>query len=311
MPPNHPVFIVNPAARGGRTGPWWRRKQEQVLRVLPNAEIWFTNQGGQAQALSAEALAGGASQVVAVGGDGTANEVLNGFYKEGALIHPEAALGILPAGTGSDFAKSLELASFEDGLERVVSNRGNAVDVGVANNSLGSRFFLNAATFGFGAEVVHRMGQGGGKRWLGGLAYQMAALRTLPAWENVEIRVVMDEKEPRTQITLMGAVCNGKFVGGGLALAPDAQFADGKLQCVLVGDLKKLPALTAMRKAAKGERLKMAEVKYHTAKSIQVQVSDEGKQVPLELDGEAWGYLPVTVGCTQGPRLSAFLGPQP
>jgi diacylglycerol kinase (ATP) len=311
MPPNHPVFIVNPAAGGGRAEPWWRRKQTQVLEVLPQALVWFTKESGQAQVLSAKALAGGASQVVAVGGDGTANEILNGFYKEGALINPEASLGILPVGSGSDFAKSLGLTSFKDGLQRVVENQGRAVDVGVANSALGRRYFLNAATFGFGAEVVHKMGQGGGKRWLGGLAYQLAALRTLPAWENVSIQVRIDEQDPVAQLSLMGAVCKGKFVGGGMALAPDAQLADGKLQCTMVGDLKKLPALAAMRKAAKGERLDISAVKYHAGKSIQVQASEEEKQVPLELDGEAWGYLPVTLGCAQGPRLSAFLKPHP
>ncbi len=311
MPPNHPVFIVNPAAGGGRAGHWWRRKQAQVLEVLPQALVWFTNQSGQAQALSTEALAGGASQVVAVGGDGTANEILNGFYKEGALINPEASLGILPVGSGSDFAKSLGLTSFKDGLRRILADRGRAVDVGVASSALGRRYFLNAATFGFGAEVVHKMGQGGGKRWLRGLAYQLAALRTLPAWKDVSIQVHIDEQDPVAQLSLMGAVCNGKFVGGGLALAPDAQLADGKLQCTLVGALKKLPALAAMRKAAKGERLEIPAVQYHAGKRIQVQASEEDKQVPLELDGEVWGYLPVIMGCTKGPRLSAFLNPQP
>jgi len=78
----------------------------------------------------------------------------------------------------------------------------------------------------------------------------------------------------------------------------------------LVGALKKLPALAAIRKAAKGERLEIPAVQYHAGKRIQVQASEEDKQVPLELDGEVWGYLPVIMGCTKGPRLSAFLKPQ-
>ncbi len=306
--PNPPTFLVNPAAGGGRAAGWWRRHEKEIVQAFPAAKVLQTTSLQGATKLTQEVVAAGSEFVVAVGGDGTANEVLNGLWDASAGQFALVKMGILPAGTGSDFARGLGTLDFTTALKQLQSSQSSPLYVGHAQHADASRFFLNACTFGFGARVVHQMGSGGGKRWLGRLSYQLWALYSAIEWMSPHIQLDVDGCPSAPQKTFLGAVCNGPFFGGGLPAAPGQCPISEGLQLLLGGDLGRIEALLLM--ASAGKRGSFRHPKIRTERIERGLVVHKGPEssspIPMELDGEAWGFLvgPLRIHGQRGPHLA-------
>jgi len=277
------------------------------MRVFPTANIMQTTLSQRATERTQAAVAAGSEYVVAVGGDGTAHEVLNGLWDASAGQFAPVEMGILPAGTGSDFARGLGIHDFSTALKQLQSSQSSLLHVGHAQHADASRFFLNACTFGFGARVVHKMGHGGGKGWLGGLSYQLWALYSALGWRNPQIQTAVDGRPSRSRKTFLGAICNGPFFGGGLPAAPSQSPVSHGLQYLLGGDLARFEALFLMAVAGKRGYFRHPKVQAEDIEECIVIEPNphEPLQVPLELDGEIWGFLEdrLEVQWQRGPRL--------
>jgi len=241
--------------------------------------------------------------VIAVGGDGTIQEVLNGLLAAG--VGPDGGppvLGIVPAGRGNDLARSVNLPI--DPLACLPISVGEAAapfDVGQATSADGAtRFFGAAGGAGFDAEVAYTMARRR-RFWMRGEAgYFLGTLNELRRFRNSELRVTLrGDGEDRlvSQRFLFIAFANGPYYGGGMQICPDAATDDGWLDVCLVGDLSRFEALRELPGIYKALHVKNPKVEIVHARSVLIE-GDNGTRV--HLDGEPFGNVPVEVSLRPG-----------
>jgi len=292
---------VNPTAGGGRAGRlvWWLRDR---LGAFPDAELRVTARAGEAQQLAREGTAGGARRVVAVGGDGTVQEVANGLLDAGG----GGALGIVPVGTGNDLARSLALPADAGEAWRVaIGPQTAATDVGRARNAEGrERWFVSAGGIGFDAQVAAAMASSRGRRATRA-AYLLTTLAELRRFENRRVRIAFDDEALERKVLLV-AIANGAYYGGGMRIAPDAKADDGLLDICVVGDVSRLTALLQLPNLYRGTHVRHPAVTMRTTRTVSI---DGDGVMPAHLDGEPFGHLPLRVELVRG-RLEVAVGGQ-
>ena len=269
--------------------------------ALPGADVSLleSNMPGQAVALAASAAIG-SDYLIAVGGDGTLNEVVNGCFQACERLPPESmpALGVLAYGTANDFTRSLGNNGTSDELiSLLLADSRHRIDAGLMqyceeNGSTSQRYFLNAADIGIGAHVVKHMGHR--TRFLGGnLQYLKSIFITLRSYRHCELEVRSDQGLNWRGNTLALVAANGRCIGSGLNVAPGAAIDDGQMLVTLVGNASARDFLQNFRHLKRGDRLQHPEVSYHHAQSL--EVSHHGKPALVEADGELLGTTPVTI----------------
>ena len=268
--------IVNPVAGHGRGAPLVRKIAGEFDRAGMTLEVVVTPGPAEAARLAAAAVDDGHSIVLAVGGDGTANEVANG------MIGSDAALALYPIGSGNDFARSL---GYPRGRRRkhlarwlVTEAKRKTIDVGEING----RLFLKAAGVGIDGDVAQRMARS--KRLSGSkLGYFVGSLASVAAYRPQPMEVRIDGE------TLFGRflaiiASNGKFFGNGMRPAPRALLDDGALDVTVAGDVNKLGALAALTKIYFGKHENGRTIVTKTAREVDIDLEHE---MAIELDGEA------------------------
>ena len=303
MPTPHTVVIVNPKSQGGAVGKRWPDLADSIARILPFDEL-RTSGPGDATLLTRQALRGGADRVIALGGDGTVNEVVNGFFDEqGAPVKPEATFGLLPYGTGGDFRRTMNIPrSLPEAAAIIAAGHRRRVDLGkltyTASPSAGGgervRLFANIASFGV-SGVVDRLVNESGKKLGGKLSFAIATARATWSYRNQRVELVFDgEAASRVELTVNTvAVANGRFFGGGMMMAPDADVEDGILDVVCMGDFGFGDLLRSGRRLYKGTHLTMDKVSHRRAKRVEALPMDPNEAVELDVDGENLGRLPA------------------
>lgn len=294
------VLVVNPSAQNGQLGRRWAELAADLRRELGSFEEVMTRAPGDATRLTREALDSGAGAVVAVGGDGTVNEVVNGFFEEDRPVAPDALLGILPFGTGGDFRKTVPLPSDTRQAARVLADRkSRVIDVGHLeltgmDGRLVRRIFINIASFGMSGLVDEYVNRAS-KRLGGRLSFMLATARAGLAYENQRVRLVFDgdESAPADVTINTVAVANGRYFGGGMFVAPQAELDDGQFDVVSLGDMGKLDFLRHGRKIYAGTHLGLDKVSQRRARVVRAEPIG-GEPVRLDVDGETPGMLPAT-----------------
>jgi len=301
--PTTPLFIVNPIAGSGR-----------AHRLLPRIEAWLAEQGIEARILEtreaghAERLAAAASdlghdRVIAVGGDGTIQEVLNGLLSSGvATDGGPPAMGLIPSGRGNDLARSVNLPIDPMAcLPIALGDTTRPFDVGRAEGADGSRRHFGAAGgVGFDAAVAYTMAVRR-RFWMRGEAgYFLGTLNELRRYRNSELVVTLigdDEDRVVSQRFLFVAFANGPYYGGGMQICPDARTDDGWLDVCLVGDLSRVAALRELPGIYQAKHLRNPMVEIVRARRLRIE-GDGATRV--HLDGEPFGNVPVEVTLLPG-----------
>jgi YegS/Rv2252/BmrU family lipid kinase len=291
------TVIVNPRSQGGRLGKRWPEIADTIGRAFPFDEA-ITKAQGDATRLTAEALRAGAERIVAIGGDGTINEVVNGFFDaDGKSIAPDASLALIPFGTGGDFRRTFELPTeIADAAAVIAANKRRKIDVGrltfvTRAGDPAHRMFANIASFGV-SGVVDRLVNESGKK-LGRMSFLWATARATWSYKNQRVQMTFDGKD-RVETTINTvAVANGRFFGGGMKIAPDAIPDDGMFDVVAMGDFGFGDVLASGRRLYKGTHLAMAKVTARRARVVEAEPIDPGAVVELDVDGEAPGRLPA------------------
>ncbi|MGH2403375.1 MAG: diacylglycerol/lipid kinase family protein [bacterium] len=276
--------IVNPAAGGGRGARAWPRIRPILLEAGWSVTESLTERRGHAVELAA---ASSADVVIAVGGDGTANEVANGILgSRRARVAGRAAFGVVPVGTGSDFARALGLPRDPVAAAgALVGARPRPVDVGEVNG----RYFLTIAGVGFDGEVARQV-----NAWpkvLGGTAmYVLGILKMLVTYSPVNVEITLDGSVQQERLFLI-AVGNTAWNAGGMWTVPRARPDDGVFDVVIAGPLTRLEMLGVLPKVYSGRHLGHPKVRQARASLIRVT-----SEVPLAIqaDGESVGRLPAT-----------------
>ena len=259
----------------------------------------LTTRSGEAEQVTRQAISQGIPRVVAVGGDGTLNEVVNGYLDEsGKALNSEATLGLLPSGTGSDFRRSLGFRTSADSIRALAGTHTRRVDAmrivftGVDGAEL-SRFGINVASFGLGGETVALVNHWRASlpSWIGGRArFIAAAVSALKRHKSVPITVRLDyEREVAVAGNLI-VVANGRYAGGGMMLAPNAELDDGLLDVILTDRLTRFDIIKELRRIGRGGHLKNPKVSETRAGDVSICAAEP---LAIDIDGEMAGYTPA------------------
>lgn len=301
-PPCRTLVLVNELAGAGAMADVFRRAEHPLRDAIGAFDVAFTDYVGHATKLVREALADGYRRVVVGGGDGTLNEVVNGWFgADGAPIAPDARIALLTGGTGGDFRKTLGVTSREHALAAIIGDRAVPHDVGRVRfrtdaGTEGTRYFVNIASFGLSGLVDRHIP---GYRQLGGkLAYVGATLRSMWGWRNPRVRVVLDGAREVSQPIVTVAVANGRYFGGGMEVAPRANPTDGQFHVTILGDLSRVELLMLTQKIYDGRHVEHPKVSTFVASSVFAESAD--RAVYLDVDGEALGGLPAQIDMLPG-----------
>jgi diacylglycerol kinase (ATP) len=229
--------------------------------------------------------------LVAVGGDGTTHECANGLMEaRGSLKASLPVFGVLPAGSGNDFARNFGWSSqLSHLIDRLRKHETMACDIAKVTARDGKEtHFINAADIGIGPEVVEKVDQAPA-HWSGKRKFRTTVFKSFFTYQKIHANVIADNFNWSGK-TLTVAVANGKYFGSGLGIAPEAVVDDGLLDITVVGNVSWLSYLTRLYKLTKARALHHAEV--HYAKSAWVVLEGTGR---IELDGELGPMLPVEI----------------
>ncbi|HEV7466529.1 MAG TPA: diacylglycerol kinase family protein [Candidatus Dormibacteraeota bacterium] len=289
------VAVVNPASGAGRTGRSWPEMRRVLSAAGVEVEERLTTAPREATELTRAALLEGCERVVAVGGDGTLNEVVNGFLAaDGSALAPGAVLGLLPSGTGGDFRRSAGIPTAAAAAAAVLAaGATRLVDAGrITLDGAEPRHFINIADAGLGGEVVARVNRGS-KRAGGTATFLWHSLASLLSYRPRAARVEIDgaAEEGRYQNVV---VANGRYFGGGMCVAPGADLADGLFDVVLFGDLPRMRSLTGIRRIYAGTHIGQPGIRLLRGRRVRV-VPLEQPALCFEMEGEEVGPAPATV----------------
>ncbi|NNM17705.1 MAG: diacylglycerol kinase family lipid kinase [Croceitalea sp.] len=298
------VFIVN-------------NKNNRLAKVLPklkeycqqkyldNVQFYSTEGKKHAIILAKQATENGCDYLIAVGGDGTLNEVVNGIFKSDKAAMEYPTLGLLPFGSANDFARTANVTnSIEELMHLIQSNIIQKIDVGqiTLHQTQETRFFMNIAGLGLGPEVVQSLEQSSSV--LGpGFNYFKHIIKSFFSYTKKAVSCKSDTWYWHGKLLQM-AVANGKFFGNAINIAPDAQLSDGQFQVTIFGDLSIWDYLKNLGNLKKGLKIINSQVSYHHAKEL---ILDGSEPCGIEADGEYAGLTPASIKIL--PKAIRFLMP--
>ena len=285
-------LIVNPLAGAGKSAREW----PHILQCLQSEGLSFdydlTKYKGHAIDMARSAAEKGYRTVVAVGGDGTIHEVANGLYKAHGL--DKVKVGIIDTGTGGDYIRTFGISRrIQDACHSLKNPRELVVDLGMAefmqNGARDNRLFVNFAGIGFAAEIVRATTQTFKK--MGGIpSYLMGLLANLVLYENHHVLLTIDtERSEATICTMLMSI--GKYCGGAMKAAPNADPTDGLFDVMMVGNLSKPDLLWSLPSIYKGTHLAHPKVRVKRAREVTIESL---KKAALQADGELLGEAPCS-----------------
>jgi diacylglycerol kinase (ATP) len=285
------LFLVNPASANGATGRRWPELRRRAASVGLEGDTLFSERPGHLGELARDAVLGGASRLVVVGGDGTAHEVIDGLMRAG--LGDRAELSLLPLGTGKDLARSLRVPSRLDAAIDVARHGDvRAVDVGRATyttaDGQAEAYFANFAGAGISGAIAARANRT--SKALGGkVSFFWATLAVFSRWKPAEMTIEIDG-DVRQVLLLEALAMNGDYTAGGMWVAPEATPDDGLFDVVLIGAFSKPEFVTTFPKIYRGRHVSHAKVEILRARELRV---DAPAPLPIVLDGEQPGTTPV------------------
>jgi diacylglycerol kinase (ATP) len=285
--------IVNPVASGGKVGKQWPQLRETLLQGGLRFDAELTQYPGHASEIARKALDEGFRYFVAVGGDGTVHEVVNGLVVE-RRVPPEVTLSIIPGGTGSDFIRVLGISRDPTEACRTTLGHGvRAVDIGeiecVRSGKPITCYFVNVAGLGFDGEVCVRVNRMS-KRISGTLPYLTGLVLTLLSYANKDVQLTVDGQPLEGRMNSV-VVCNGQYFGGGMWVGPQAAADDGIFDVVLLKDLNKVEFLLNVPRVYKGTHLTHPKVQSLQGREVHVEAK---QRMFIQAEGELVGEAPAT-----------------
>ncbi len=301
------LIVVNPAAGHGRGGRRWEKLRDAAESVWPGLSLEVTERPGHAKELARAAILGGAEVVVAVGGDGTLGEVVDGYLAVPPEGRAAASVATFPAGSGCDFARHMKVPG-EPGAwaAAMKAARPRRLDAALAAFRTGDgaprlRHFLNVAALGLAGDVAVGV-ETRGKLLGGTLTYLLEGLIAVAGARPKRVKLVVDGREEAPADYHLIAAANTSTIGGGMRLAPDADAEDGLLDLLTVGAISRAALLRLMPTIYAGGHVGAPGVSLRRARRVEV-FSDEA--LPLNVDGDLDGVTPAVFEAL--PKAVSFL----
>ncbi|MDH3697046.1 MAG: diacylglycerol kinase family lipid kinase [Flavobacteriaceae bacterium] len=296
------VFVVN-------------NKNNRLANVLPGLEQFYretvigsvhftyTERQRHAITLAREATENGCDYLVAVGGDGTLHEVINGVLRSSIPQSNYPVIGLLPYGSANDFARTARLSPNFEELDNLIRSKSiQEIDVGKIElqQTEETKYFINIAGIGLGAEVAQNMAQS--SSMIGpGFNYFKHIIKGFLSYSKKEVRCSSSSWEWQGKLLQM-AVAKGRYFGNAICVAPDARLSNGEFQLAIFGDVSIWEYLKNLGNLKKGVKIKHPQVSYYTSKEV---ILDSNEACGIEADGEYVGLLPA--GLSILPNVIRFL----
>ncbi|MCC6588072.1 MAG: diacylglycerol kinase family lipid kinase [Bryobacterales bacterium] len=286
-----PAAIVNLHAAAGRTGKLW----PQIADHFDHMDVQFTRGPGHATELARACLKAGYDRIVAVGGDGTVHEVVNGWLDGDKPINPNATLAVLPLGTGSDYGRSLGIKDYKDALDLAdAEGPFSPIDLGrvtyqAHNGGQETRLFNNVVSFGMGGEVAlaskNVFSKIGGKA-----AFQYATAKVFLTYDAKSATLVLDG-QPAGDFKITNiAIGIGRYHGGGMHVCPKSAMDDGLFEITIIHHLGAFTLAKDIKVLYSDNVYTHPKVDHYRAQHVIARTADK---VSIEVDGEALGTLPL------------------
>jgi diacylglycerol kinase (ATP) len=280
----HFAVIVNPKAAGGKAIKKLPEISAAASSVAPEYLLHVTSSIEDASLRAREFANLGIERIVAVGGDGTFNEVANGMLESEA----RPALGIVPAGTGCDLPRTLGVPTdITEALVFALTGEARPMDVGLAKTSTVERHFLNVAGMGFDAKVADRAQQK--KRLSGKKAYIAALAQSLTDFGYIDVRIEVNGQEITTEAVFV-SIANAQYLAGGFHFAPMARIDDGLLDLAIIDDISLPGFIKAVPSVIRGKHLSNPHWSHYTTTHVKVTATTPAL---VQLDGEIVGTSPA------------------
>lgn len=295
MAKNYAMVIVSPVAGGGATGRKWAELRDQLTLSGLSYDYEFTRYKAHAIEIARAACGDGYSFIIAVGGDGTVNEAANGILT--SPNRENTTLGVINTGTGSDFIRTVGTPrDFFEACRFLARQERFLIDVGqvefYSNGEKSSRYFVNYCGTGFDSEVAEATNRMPRLSFVSStIPYVISLVCTLFRYHNRDVRLNIDGNIRQGRFLTI-VVANGRYVGGGMKIAPDADLSDGKLDVITVGDIGKFELLKAFPRIYKGTHITHPKVTVSLATNVQIYPE---QPMPVSADGELLGEGPVTI----------------
>ena len=298
------VFVVN-------------NKKNRLAKVLPGIEQLFqrseigsvqfvlTLRSKHAIELAQQATELGCTYLIAVGGDGTLHEVINGVLQSKVSIEEYPSIGLLPYGSANDFARTAGISnSIEELIGLIRSNTTHKIDLGkiIIQQTQEIRYFINISSAGLGPEIVQNLNQSS-SLFGPGFNYFKHIVKGFLGYVKKEVSCSSNTWQWKGKLLQM-AVANGRYFGNAICVAPDSSLADGQFQVVIFGDLSIWDYLKNIGKLKKGVKIKHPQVHYHIAQEVLIESDDS---CGIEADGEYVGLAPAAISIL--PKAICFLMP--
>lgn len=289
--------IVNPAGGNGAVKKRWPRIEQQLRGAGVRFEPVFTEYRGHATLLAKQAIESGHRHILAVGGDGTNNETVNGILQQTVVAPSDVHYCLLPVGTGNDWVRTAGIPKdLPSWLNMFRHGHTRLQDVGVAEYFKEGlqeiRYFANVAGMSFDAFIARFM-QEKASRQGGRFAYYLALIRCLSTYKLPKTRIEADGLSIEDYCyTVNAGIC--KYSGGGMQLVPHAVPDDGLLALTVAKKVTKLGVLLATPYFYNGKIERHPKIETHSARNIRVFALAENHPIGLEVDGEFLGYTPVS-----------------
>ncbi len=277
-------FIVNPVSGGGNGMEQWKHIEQECRQRRIPYKVSFTNYEGHGIILAREAAKDpNLDIVIAIGGDGTVNEVANGLYQS------TIPLGYIPSGTGNDFARAMEIPTNPiQALSKILE--GNKFEMDIV--SIRGRKYVNVAGIGFDGQVALTTNQSKYKSWLGKWGYFISVFRVLFTYKPSKVMLTIDDRTIEFDHVWLIAVANIPYYGGGMKICPSAKWNDQQLDLCIVSQMSRFKLLLMFPLVFSGKHMKLKEVKMMSGKNIEIRTTE-----PLQIhaDGELLGQTPVDI----------------
>jgi len=313
------ILVVNPNSSSGLTGKGWNELYSEIKEALGvSVKVVLTKKPGDGTIIARKSLKQGFKKIVAIGGDGTLNEVANGFFEDPVGIHsnkidtisaspvlkpinPDAIMGVIPSGTRNVLAKSLGLPqgitncckTFHLGKPKKLDVIHATVTSPEDPSSMTSRICLNAAEMGIAGEIIERskkVREVVNSRIVSTIT-SIAA--TLPTYQSNECEISIDSGDKKFAVKMtMAVVANGQFLGGGFKAAPHANMSDGLLDLVILKDSGSLKMIDELLNMKDGDYKEEDNIIYRQVKKV--AITSKERDVTVTVDGEPIGVLPAT-----------------
>jgi diacylglycerol kinase (ATP) len=293
------IVIANPNAANGKVLKHLTEISEKIKSIFGNIDVKKTQHPGHATEIVRESLKNGIEKIIILGGDGSINEAVNGFFDDkGNLLNKTSTLSILPVGTGNDFCRTIGLFKLND-IDKFKNASTKEVDVGLLkytndNGVVSSRYFINAMSLGCSghiAQTINNKSKSLGPK----LTYFLGTIKGMMEYKNKLISMKLDDEHDRKLNINTLVVGNARYWAGSMKISPYSIIDDGLLDVVIAENISLKDFLLEGRKIYKGTHLENDKLKWVRAKKIQIELTNQEDEIFAEADGEQMGKVPLSI----------------